>query len=163
MDGAFISPSNPLNVAAFPPRLVHLHCLQVGPKVSPTPLEGMCRVWLVLTCGQMLQISSRPSYKSVWGEVYVNWLLLGKREFTFLSCCQWTYRWCFFQTVYFFLPFIQNTGTLCFHVLWLSRRASWISCCAIEVDIDSMYGMHWRRLGIALNNVSDYQLTKWRG
>lgn len=108
MDGAFISPSNPLNVAAFPPRLVHLHCLQVGPKVSPTPLEGMCRVWLVLTCGQMLQISSRPSYKSVWGEVYVNWLLLGKREFTFLSCCQWTYRWCFFQTVYLFFTFYSE-------------------------------------------------------
>lgn len=149
------SPS-PLNLAALPSRLAHLRCLQVGPKVSPAPLEAMCSMWLAETHSQMLHISSRPSYKSVWGKVCVNWLLLWKREFTFLSFCQWTCGWFFFQNVYFFLIFgIQAHSAL---IIFDESCISY----AIEVEMDSMYGIHWRCLRIAPSYVFDYQLTKWR-
>ena len=157
-----LSPPNPLNLAAFPSWLVHLCCLQFGPRLSPTPLEAMCIVLLADTHGQMLRISSRPSYKSAWGKVYVNWLLLlWEREYTFLSLRQWTCGWCFFQKKENSLTLLWNIGTLCFNHLWLWWKASWISC-AIEVEVDSTHGIHWRRLRISPTSVSNYQLTKWR-
>lgn len=66
-----------------------------------------------------------------------------------------------FSELFFLLTVIWKTGAPCFTQLPLLWKASWISC-AIEGEMDNMYGIPWRRLRIAHNYVSNCQLTKWR-